>query len=155
MLKPADILMYTGAGLAAWLLFRGARSAARGEAATEKAKQDQERTREVQNTAEKFMLSWKDNQGRRRSANLDTMSVKLREALRGSWVNEDEEAVKQVMMAIPSSIKGPSGVSYPIRTIAARYAINTNGKNLKSDLVRLLSTKELRELGVNRHLIYL
>ena len=83
------------------------------------------------------------------------MAKYLEAALRGSWYGEDEEQIRQVMNSIPTSIKGKAGISYPIRTIAARYAINTKGKDLKSDLIRLLSANELETLGVKKHLKFL
>lgn len=155
MIKPADILLYTGAGLIAWLLFRGARSQTRIWSEQEKKQEQAKKTEEIKKTATEYRLSWKDQSGKTRTANLDTLAKYLESALRGSFWGEDEEQVRAVMNSIPVSIKGKSGISYPIQTIAARYAINTGGKDLKSDLVRLLSASELQELGVKKHLKYL
>lgn len=155
MIKPADILLYTGTGLLIYYLIRGVRQDTRRSAEREEVRREKQKTQEVQRTAQEFMLSWKDSRGRRQSVNLDTLSLKLKEALRGSIFNEDEAAIKMVMTTVPVSIKGPSGISYPIRTIAARYAINTNGKNLKADLIRLLSRNELQSTGTNRHIQFL
>jgi hypothetical protein len=159
MIEPKDILLYTGAALAAYLIYKGIRSQTRryDEAEETRQKKRLEKTaqEEVKKSAE-FMLTWKDPGTKKtRVANLDTLAKYLESALRGSWYGEDEEQVRAVMNNIPVSVKGPSGISYPIRTIAARYQVNTNGKNLKSDLVRLLSASELIKLGVSRHLKYL
>lgn len=155
MIKPADILLYTGTGLLIYYLIKGVRQDTRRSARAEEIEKERQQTQEVQRTAQEFMLSWKDKSGRRRSVNLDTLSLKLKEALRGSIFDEDETAIQMVMTTVPVSIQGPSGISYPIRTIAARYAINTNGKNLKADLIRLLSRKELVSTGTNRHIQFL
>jgi hypothetical protein len=155
MIKPGDILLYTGAGLLAWLLFKGARSQSKIWQESEEKQSQKKVTEEVKRKAKEFQLSWKDSSGKTRTANLDTMAKFLEAALRGSWWGEDEDQIKAVMNAIPVSIKGKSGVSYPIVTIAARYAINTGGKDLKADLVRLLSQSELQSLGVLKHLKYL
>ena len=155
MIKPADILLYTGAGLIAWLLFRGARSQTRIWQESEQKQEERKKTEEIQKTAKEYQLTWKDKAGSTRTANLDTMAKYLEAALRGSWYGEDEEQIRQVMNSIPTSIKGKAGISYPIRTIAARYAINTKGKDLKSDLIRLLSANELETLGVKKHLKFL
>lgn len=158
-IEPKDILLYTGAALAAYLIYKGIRSQAkRYEEAedTERKKRLEKSTREEIKKGAEYMLSWKDKvTGKTRTANLDTMAKYLEAALRGSWYGEDEEQVKAVMKAIPTSVRGPSGLSYPIRTIAIRYQINTDGKNLKADLTRLLSASEIEELGVSRHLQYL
>jgi hypothetical protein len=155
MIKPGDILLYTGAGLLAWLLFRGARSQTKIWQESEEKQSQKKASDEVKRKAKEFQLSWKDSSGKTRTANLDTMAKFLEAALRGSWWGEDEDQIKAVMNAIPVSIKGKSGLSYPIVTIAARYAINTGGKDLKADLVRLLSQSELQSLGVLKHLKYL
>lgn len=155
MIKPADILLYTGAGLIAWLLFRGARSQVQIWKESEQKQAEKKQTEEIQKTAKEYQLTWKDKAGTIRTANLDTMAKYLEAALRGSWYGEDEEQIRQVMNSIPTSIKGKAGISYPIRTIAARYAINTKGKDLKSDLIRLLSADELNTLGVKKHLKFL
>lgn len=155
MIKPGEILAYTGAALIAWLLFRGARSQTKVWEEKEKKEQQKKTSEEIQRKATEYQLTWKDSSGKNRTANLDTLAKYLESALRGSWYGEDEDQVRQVMNSIPVSIRGKAGISYPIRTIAARYAINTNGKDLKSDLVRLLSQSELISLGVSKHLKYL
>jgi len=156
MIKPSDILLFTGAGLIAWLLFKGARSQTKIWEQTEKKQEEKRKTEEVKKISQEFQLTWRDqNTGKNRTANLDTMARFLESALRGSWYGEDEEQIKQVMNSIPTSIKGKAGISYPIVTIAARYSINTGGKDLKADLVRLLSSDELRSLGVFKHIKYL
>ena len=159
MIEPKDILLYTGAALAAYLIYKGIRSqSTRYEEAEEtqrKKRLEKTSQEEVKKTSE-FMLSWKDPRtGKTRTANLDTMAMYLAAAIRGSWYGEDEEQIKSVMNNIPVSIKGKAGISYPIRTIAIRYQINTNGKNLKADLTKYLSASELINLGVSKHLKYL
>jgi len=155
MIKPGDILLYTGAGLLAWLLFKGAKSQTKIWKESEEKQAQKKTTEEVKRKAAEYQLSWKDSSGKTRTANLDTMAKFLEAALRGSWYGEDEDQIKSVMNSIPVSIKGKAGISYPIVTIAARYAINTGGKDLKADLVRLLSQSELQSLGVLKHLKYL
>ena len=158
MIEPKDILLYTGAALAAYLIWKGIRTqtARYDEAEETRQKKRLEKTaqEEVKKGAE-FMLSWKDSAGKTRIANVDTLAKYLESALRGSYWGEDEEQIKIVMNSIPVSVKGKAGISYPIRTIAARYQINTNGKNLKADLTRLLSASEISALGVGKHLKYL
>ena len=154
-IKPEDILLYTGAGLIAWLLFRGARTQTRIWEEKEEQKKQESKKKEIQKTATEFQLTWKDKNGSTRTANLDTLARYLESALRGSYWGEDEEQIRQVMTMIPTSVRGKSGITYPIRTIATRYSINTKGKDLKADLIRLLSAKELTDLGVSKHLKYL
>jgi hypothetical protein len=159
MIEPKDILLYTGAALAAYLIYKGIRSQSaryeEAEEASRKKRLEKTSSEEVKKTSE-FMLSWKDpNTGKTRIANLDTMALYLQSAIRGSWFGEDEEQIKSVMNLIPVSVKGKSGISYPIRIIAIRYQINTNGKNLKADLTKYLSASELINLGVSKHLKYL
>lgn len=159
MIEPKDILLYTGAALAAYLIYKGIRSQTRryDEAEETSRKKRLEKTAEEETKkSSEFMLSWTDpNTKKIRIANLDTLAKYLESALRGSWYGEDEEQVRAVMNSIPVSIKGKAGISYPIRTISTRYTINTNGKNLKADLTRLLSASEIEKLGVARHLKYL
>jgi len=155
MIKPSDILLYTGAGLIAWLLFRGARSQGKIWEERQQKREEKKKTEDIKKIAAEYQLSWRDKSGRTRTANLDTLARYLESALRGSYWGEDEEQVKSVMNSIPTSVRGKSGITYPIVTIAARYAINTKGKDLKSDLIRLLSQRELVDLGVSKHLKYL
>lgn len=158
MIEPKDILLYTGAALAAYLIYKGiltqSKKFEREEASREK-KAIEKQSREEITRGKEFMLSWKDNTGKTKIANLDTLAKYLETALRGSFWGEDEEQIREVLNSIPVSVKGKSGISYPIQTIAVRYAINTNGKNLKADLIRLLSATELKTLGVSKHLKYL
>ena len=160
MIEPKDILLYTGAALAAYLIFKGIRSQSaryeESEEASRKKRLEKSSSEEVKKTAESYLLSWKNPQtGKTQIANLDTLSKYLESAIRGSWYGEDEEQIKAVMNSIPVSVKGKSGLSYPIRTIAIRYQVNTNGKNLKADLTRYLSASEIQSLGVAKHLKYL
>lgn len=159
MIEPKDILLYTGAALAAYLLWKGIKIQTQryeeAEETRQKKRLEKTSEEEVKKAAE-FMLSWTDPVTKKtKIANLDTLAKYLESALRGSWYGEDEDQIKKVMQSIPVSIKGKAGISYPIRTIATRYAINTNGKNLKADLTRLLSASEIENLGVARHLKYL
>jgi hypothetical protein len=158
MIEPKDILLYTGAALAAYLIYKGilaqSKKFEREETSREK-KAIEKQSREEITKGKAFMLSWKDNTGKTKIANLDTLAKYLESALRGSFWGEDEEQIREVLNSIPVSVKGKSGISYPIQSIAIRYAINTNGKNLKSDLIKLLSANELKTLGVSKHLKYL
>lgn len=159
-IEPKDILLYTGAALIAYLLFKGVKAQTgnieRESQKAEKKAIEKQSQEEVQRSAKEFMLSWIDPKTKKsRSANLDTLAAYLKAAMRGSWFGEDEEQIKQVMNSIPVSIKGKSGISYPIRTIAVRYAVQTDGKDLKADLVKYLSARELENLGVAKHLKFL
>lgn len=159
-IEPQDILMYTGAALIAYLLFKGVKAQAGNiERETQKAEKkeiEKQSKEQVQRSATEFMLSWKDPKtGKVQITNLDTLAAYLKSAIRGSWWGEDETQIKKVMNTIPVSIKGKAGISYPIRTIAVRYSVQTDGKDLKSDLTRYLSARELESLGVSKHLKYL
>jgi hypothetical protein len=159
-MTPKILMEYVAVGLGAYLLFRGFRSQAnqyKESEETETKKRLQKRSEEdVKNTASENAFAWTDPKTKKkRTVNLDTMAKLIEKALLGNIVNEDEELVQNVMNSIPVAVKGSAGVSYPIRKIAIRYAVNTGGKNLKSDLTRLLSTSELSKLGVNKHLQWL
>jgi hypothetical protein len=160
MMTPKTLMEYIAVGLGAYLLFRGFRSQAnqyKESEETEAKKRLQKRSEEeVQKTSSENAIAWTDPRTKKkRSANMDTMAKLIEKALLGSIISEDEELVRSVMNSIPVAIKGSAGVSYPIRKIAVRYAVNTGGKNLKADLTRLLSTSELNKLGVNKHLQWL
>jgi len=160
MIKPGEILLYSGAALLAYLTWKGylgqSNKFEREQKAEEKKAIEKQSKEEIQRSAAEFMLSWKDPiTGNTRTTNLDTMASYLKAAIRGSWYGEDEEQIKQVMNSIPVSIRGRSGISYPIRTIAVRYSVQTGGKNLKDDLTRYLSSAEITRLGVAKHLKYL
>jgi len=159
-IEPKDILLYTGAALIAYMLFKGVKATTgKFEREAEKSKKreiEKQTKEEVTRSAKEFMLSWQDPITKNtKTVNLDTLAAYLKSAIRGSWFGEDEEQIKQVMNSIPVSIKGKSGISYPIRTIAVRYAVQTDGKDLKADLVKYLSAKELVNLGVSKHLKFL
>lgn len=160
-MTPKTLIEYLGVGLAAYLLFRGFRNQAniyKESEETETRKRLQKRSEEdVQKTSSENAISWTDPRTKKsRTANMDTMAKLIEKALVGSIFTEDEELVQSVMNSIPVQIKGSKGnLTYPIRKIAVRYAVNTGGKNLKADLTRLLSTSELNKLGVNRHLQWL
>jgi hypothetical protein len=159
MIKPGDILLYAGAGLLAYLVFKGAKTQVRiydsEEEKRRKAEVEKTGKEEVKKSGE-FMLSWIDPISKKtRTTNLDTLALYLKAAIRGSYFGEDEEQIKQVMNSIPVSVAGKSGTTYPIKTIAVRYAVSTGGKNLKEDLVKFLSASELTKLGVSKHLRYL
>lgn len=160
-MTPKILLEYIAVGLGAYLLFRGFRSQAnqyKESEETEAKKRLQKRSEEeVQKTSSENAIAWTDPKTKKkRSANMDTMAKLIEKALLGSIITEDEELVQSVMNSIPVAIKGTAGnLTYPIRKIAVRYAVNTGGKNLKADLTRLLSTSELNKLGVNKHLQWL
>jgi hypothetical protein len=160
MIKPGDILLYSGAALLAYLTWKGYLGQSgkfdREQKADEKKAIEKQTREEVQRSAAEFMLSWKDPiTGNTRTTNLDTMASYLKAAIRGSWFGEDEEQIRQVMNSIPVSVRGKSGNTYPIRTIAVRYSVQTDGKNLKDDLTKYLSSTEITKLGVAKHLKYL
>lgn len=160
-MTPKMLMEYVAVGLGAYLLFRGFRSQAnqyKESEETEAKKRLQKRSEEeVQKTSSENAIAWTDPKTKKkRSANMDTMAKLIEKALLGSIITEDEELVQSVMNSIPVAIKGSAGnLTYPIRKIAVRYAVNTGGKNLKADLTRLLSTSELSKLGVNKHLQWL
>jgi hypothetical protein len=159
-MTPKILLEYAGVGLLAYLLFRGFKSQANRYSESEetetKKRLEKRSNEEVTNTATENALSWTDPvTKKKRTVNLDTMSKLLEKALLGSIFTEDEDLLKSVLNSIPVAVKGKAGVSYPIRKIAVRYAVNTGGKNLKSDLTRLLSSNELTNLGVTKHLRWL
>lgn len=159
-ITPKDILLYTGSALIAYLLFRGVRTQTdsfQRETEKQEKKAIEKQTKEdIQRSAKEFMLSWRNSKtGKTETTNLDTLAAYLRAAMRGSFWGEDEEQIKKVMFSIPISVKSKRGITYPIRTIAVRYSVQTGGKDLKSDLVKYLSSRELDNLGVTKHLKYL
>lgn len=159
-ITPKDILLYTGSALIAYLLFKGVRSQTNSfERETEKQEKkaiENQTKEDIQRSAKEFMLSWRNSKtGKIETTNLDTLAAYLKAAMRGSFWGEDEEQIKKVMFSIPISVKSKRGITYPIRTIAVRYSVQTGGKDLKSDLVKYLSSRELDNLGVTKHLKYL
>lgn len=160
MIKPGEILLYSGAALLAYLTWKGYLSQSgkfeREQKQEEKKQIEKQSKEEIQRSAAEFMLSWKDPvSGNTRTTNLDTLAAYLKSAIRGSFWGEDEEQIRGVMNSIPTSIKGRSGITYPIRTIAVRYSVQTGGKSLKDDLTKYLSASEISKLGVAKHLKYL
>jgi hypothetical protein len=159
MITPNTLLAFGATGLLLYMLTKGTikeeKKSREVEKEEEKKKEKKEAEKELNEQVSDIIKLNDPKTGKFiRVVNLDTIAENLNEALNGQWWNEDEERVIKEIQLLPKVIADKNKKYwYPIQKVALRYAQKTKGKNLKKDLVRLLSARELTP--INGYLIYI
>ena len=160
MITPNTLLAFGATGLLLYMLTKGTikeeKKSREVEKEEEKKKQKKESVKELTEQVSDVLKLYDPKTGEyRRTINLDTIAENLNEALNGQWWNEDEDRITSQILLLPKVIadKKNNKYWYPIQKVSLRYAEKTKGKNLKKDLIRLLSAKEL--IPINGYLTYI
>lgn len=159
--KPAEIFQYALFAGLGFLAINGSIVIAKEDKERRQQKKETKRKEEAKKEAREnvgFIINWVTPKGQKKQVNLDTLAGRLVEALTGQWYNEDEDTIKEVMFSIPGTTftmkNGKKMYWHPIHIVAERYKIKSN-RNLKNDLLKLLSPAEQAKTGANIHLKYL